>query len=361
MSHGSAPRRGFTLIELLVVIAIITTLMALLLPAVQKARETASRTACANHLREIGLAAHNYEAAWKFLPMAGDPSPMTATDMTFIWSTRLWPHSLRFRNSSFGRPVGAPLVGKEQQWSWAYALLPYLEQENVFNLTDTFGNPNTWDADYFVRSAPVTTFNCPSRRGPMFYSFFVRTTPLPVLTLNNFVADYIANGGTVGTGTVSGNLVAGGAVAINGPIVSQSLCAPVSSANMKNGASNTMIFAEKLVASEAGRYHAGGLGDRDGIYYGLSGDTVAFVFVPTAGIANQPPGTPVQDPPASNAVWVYKSFGSTNLGFGSAHTSGMNAVFCDGSVRAIGFGVSAKVFQAVANRNNTTLVDLSDL
>ena len=99
---SSYPRRGFTLIELLVVIAIIAVLIGLLLPAVQKVREAASRTSCTNHLKQIGLAFHNYENGQQNLPGT----------------------------------------------SWPSRLLPYLEQAN------------------YVGDSNVDLYVCPSRRAP---------------------------------------------------------------------------------------------------------------------------------------------------------------------------------------------------
>jgi prepilin-type N-terminal cleavage/methylation domain-containing protein len=99
---GSAAKFGFTLVELLVVIAIIGVLVALLLPAVQAAREAARRSSCANNLRNLGLACHHHHDAHSFFP-------------TNDWGTG-WT----------GDPDQG--FGKNQPGSWLFSVLPFIEQ-----------------------------------------------------------------------------------------------------------------------------------------------------------------------------------------------------------------------------------------
>ena len=109
--------RGFTLVELLVVIAIIGVLVALLLPAVQAAREAARRTQCVNNIKQMMLSMHNHESALQAFP-SGGVSP--------------WPKIEDFLTDSSptnANPSGTPLGPDKQGLSWAFQILPYAEAE----------------------------------------------------------------------------------------------------------------------------------------------------------------------------------------------------------------------------------------
>src|ERR1700751_5469843 len=106
----SQDRRAFTLIELLVVIAIMGTLMGLLLPAVQKVREAAARAQCANNLKQLGLALHNYHGDFEAFPPGYVTNPA---------------------NPAMG-PVDPQFNDAGPGWGWMTFLLPYIEQDNLY-------------------------------------------------------------------------------------------------------------------------------------------------------------------------------------------------------------------------------------
>jgi prepilin-type N-terminal cleavage/methylation domain-containing protein len=151
-------RRGFTLIELLVVIAIIAILIGLLLPAVQKVRETANRITCANNVKQMGLALHMYHYDRNTFPPG------------FV-STLSNPGWFIPPGNCNGEP---PELGPG--WSVFTLILPYIEHDNLYKSIQ-LNLPITDPANDVARRTPVKTYLCPSDTGPKTETYTTAAIP----------------------------------------------------------------------------------------------------------------------------------------------------------------------------------------
>ena len=168
-------KNGFTLVELLVVIAIIGILIGMLLPAVQQVREAARRIQCANNMRQIGIAAHNYES-----------------------SRMHFPPGLNYPTSSSRiRRNIEPIIAGGQRVSWAVALLPFVEQNNLFAAMQAGTNnwsTNWWEAELvagtgeFCHSQVIPFFICPSDAGGEFNDAYTPNNATTPCAKSNYVA-----------------------------------------------------------------------------------------------------------------------------------------------------------------------------
>ncbi|HOM18046.1 MAG TPA: DUF1559 domain-containing protein [Thermoguttaceae bacterium] len=290
---------GFTLVELLVVITIIGILIALLLPAVQSAREAARRMQCTNHLKQIALAFHNYHAAYGVLPDAGKDKPGT-TDCNGC--------------------CDSPYRG---DWNFFYQIFPFIEQENLYNQTDN----NT------IYKTPISIYYCPSRRRAARYPSDTGTAR----------SDYAGCAGESYSKA-------------NGPVVTRVCNPPVGFAEIRDGTSNTILLGEKFQKI----FSFGWSGGDNEPYvncgaFASSGDTDA------TRIAQYPPladtthptecGENEQNPSDTSKVcWVTR--------FGSSHPGGVNVALADGSVRPISFSIDLQTFRWLCVRNDGNAVTL---
>jgi prepilin-type N-terminal cleavage/methylation domain-containing protein/prepilin-type processing-associated H-X9-DG protein len=299
MWFKTRPGRGaFTLVELLVVIAIIGVLVALLLPAVQAARESSRRIKCANSVKQFGLAFQTHHDVLGIFPDGGEN-----------WSVLAFPRTFK---------QGSPATAPDQHWGWGYQILPYIEQTNVWSNTD----------DATVRGALLPIYFCSSRRRPMTIIVGPTTPNVPAAMI-----DYVGNAGTddflapVQTQTLNGIVVDIPAAArgngTDGVVVRRPGGFPNRGPNLRmamltDGTSSTLLIGEKRLRPEnLGRAQAH---DDQGFTSGWDRDEVCWCNIP-----------PDIDRRGQDGF----------LQFGSAHPSGFNAVFCDGSVRLIRYNIQS--------------------
>jgi type II secretory pathway pseudopilin PulG len=317
------PQSGATLIEILVAIAMIGLLLSVSIPAVQSARESARRTECQNHLRQIALASLTHEQGHRHLPTGG-----------WGWGWQGDP------DRGFGR---------HQPGGWPYQLLPFLEQEPLreAGAGETTANKRAAVSAMCLQSLPM--FHCPSRRAAVAYPFVVRAAfnniDPPTLLARG---DYAANVGSLEPrlyGPGPDSLAEGDRRAYpwrqldrNGVIFRRS---EVRLSEVLDGASQTYLIGEGYLQIE--HYQTGAAtNDNQGLYVGYDRDTLRT--------------THVNWPPLRDRRGL-----ASDHSFGSAHAAGFHASFCDASVRTIRYSISPEVHQRLGSRSGGESADVGSL
>jgi prepilin-type N-terminal cleavage/methylation domain-containing protein len=226
-------RAAFTLVELLVVIAVIAVLIGLLVPAVQRVRESAARTQCQNNLKQIGLAFHAHHSMHRYFPSGG-------------WD---WSSTPTYIN-------GTPAVGAQQEAGWGFQILPFIEAGHIWRGGDA---KNDEDRVRVAMGTPHPIFFCPTRRTPQTLTFefpgFFNNKPL-VIALCDFGAGNWEN---------------------TGPVRQYQ---PIRIGQITDGASNTLLVAEKRLNLQK----LGSVQEDDDVGYagGFDNDTIRKTEEPPA-------------------------------------------------------------------------------
>jgi prepilin-type N-terminal cleavage/methylation domain-containing protein/prepilin-type processing-associated H-X9-DG protein len=348
--------RGFTLVELLVVITIIAILIALLLPAVQVAREAARRMHCANNLKQLSLGCLAHEQANGFIPTGG-----------WGWA---W----------VGDADRAP--DWRQPGGWIYNILPFIEQQPLHDMGLGLTGAAKNDAHSRRQLIPLSVLACPSRRAPGVWPYVVGYTQANSSpTSNRSRSDYAGNagdscddpysGGPTPAWPYSGNLSGGPASVTDvesppGQMTNNAkdyfgkvakydngvtfYGSTIRIADITDGTTNTCLAGEKSLNPDFYETGQSG-GDNEGAMNGANADIVRWSGHWTGNTSNRNEGYffPLQDAPGGD-YWCY---------FGSAHSSTFNMAFCDGSVKSISYMIAPEMFRRMCVRADGELIDMN--
>jgi prepilin-type N-terminal cleavage/methylation domain-containing protein len=224
-------RRGFTLVELLVVIAIIGILMALLLPAVQAARESGRRTQCKNNLKQLGLAMENHASAHGRYPSNG---------WGYLW---------------IGDPDRG--TGREQPGGWIYNILPYVEERALADIGRQMDSDDKRQVLPRLMRAPLPVLTCPTRSSPQLLPSSPKVVPYNAQwTAELAKTDYAVNEGDyfIIPGPGPSTLTQGDSPDYHWPNTKRAtgICSVrtgVDAAKVRDGLSHTYLIGEKFVST----------------------------------------------------------------------------------------------------------------
>jgi type II secretory pathway pseudopilin PulG len=281
------------LVELLVVIAIIGILVALLLPAIQQAREAARRTQCANHLKQFGIGFQNHHDTYRHFPHGGNH----------------WSYA-----PDFGQGLN-PEVGATQRAGWGFQVLPFIEQEQVWRGN---GGLDKAECQRQAIGAAIPNFFCPSRRAPEAISAAAWYDPpgTYVHGMTDYAASNANNTGVVVQINNNGTWASG---------------APITTASIIDGTSNTLAVGEKRMNIKAlGTIQTD---DNEGYTSGFDHDVMRYTDT-----AHDP------RPDTTSNFGEYR--------FGSSHPGGFMTVFADGAVHFISYDIDGQNFARMGQRND---------